>query len=116
MNIKDISDMDKAIILTNSLPGIYETTIELMQQANCVQDYNHVISTLQNKEAKLKSNGGETSEKVLSTTIIQGRGQGRYIFLKEDEDMESIIKQIIQDKIYHKETIFLKRKLMVLRA
>ena len=46
MNIEDISDTDKSIILTNSLPATYETTIKSMQQANHLQDYDHVVTTL----------------------------------------------------------------------
>ena len=79
-NIEEISDADKAIVLTNGLPPIYEMVIESMQQANRLQDFDHVVNTLQNKEAKLKGNGGETNEKALSTTVVRGRGQGRYMF------------------------------------
>src|SRR4051794_9323504 len=63
-----VSNEDKAIVLTQGLPETYSTVVLTLQETGNIEDYEHVVNSLINKETQCIKKGqldaGKNDEKA----------------------------------------------------
>ncbi len=70
----DVTDEDKTIVLTKSLPEAYDSVIEALHQGDKFGDYTHVSNTLLNAEDRIKKRHEGAHDENALTARTRGRG------------------------------------------